>query len=196
MQTPRDIKLKIGLVGGEAHEVLLPEDAPELVALFSALSGPPSESRFVQLPLDDGKRAWSFQTSRIISIVSDPPVVLNREPAPGSAVRPRVKEDDQLHERRARGLDPTLLKPCRQKGVRAGKILGSLFLEIPGRPDTVSLNASGAAIWEVCDGTRSLAAINHELETRFEMPAGSLRADVEVVIKRLEDLGAVRLEPV
>jgi len=71
-----------------------------------------------------------------------------------------------------------------------------MFLEIPGRADTVSLNSSGAAIWEVCDGTRSLAEINQELETRFEMPAGSLRPDVEVVIKRLEVIGALRLESV
>jgi hypothetical protein len=60
----------------------------------------------------------------------------------------------------------------------------------------VSLNPSGAAIWEICDGTRSLAEINQELETRFEMPPGSLRPDVEVVIKRLEGIGALRLAPI
>jgi len=98
-------------------------------------------------------------------------------------------------QRRARGLDLSLLRPHRQKGVREGKILGSMFLEIPGREDTVSLNASGAAIWEVCDGTRSLAEVNQELEARFDMPPGSLRADVEVVIKRLERIGALRLTP-
>lgn len=101
----------------------------------------------------------------------------------------------ELIERRAQGIELAFLKPCRLTGVREGKILGSLFLEIPGRADTVSLNSSGAAIWEVCDGTRSLAEINHELETRFEMPPGSLQADVEVVIKRLERIGALRLEP-
>ncbi len=99
-------------------------------------------------------------------------------------------------ERRAQGIELAFLKPCRHKGVREGKILGSLFLEIPGRADTVSLNSSGAAIWEVCDGSRSLAEINNELETRFEMPPGSLQADVEVVVKRLERIGALRLEPV
>lgn len=78
METARDIRLKIGLAGGTEHEVLLREDAPELVALFSALSDPQSGSRFVQLPLDDGKLAWSFQTSQVISIVSAPPVVLSQ----------------------------------------------------------------------------------------------------------------------
>jgi hypothetical protein len=41
-----------------------------------------------------------------------------------------------------------------------------------------------------------LAEINHALEARFEMPPGSLRADVEVVIKRLEGIGALRIAPV
>lgn len=102
----------------------------------------------------------------------------------------------ELLERRAQGLELAFQRPCRQKGVREGKILDSMFLEIPGRADTVSLNSSGAAIWEVCDGTRSLAEINRELETRFDMPAGSLRADIEVVIKRLEGIGALRIAPV
>ncbi|HEY0707354.1 MAG TPA: PqqD family protein [Polyangia bacterium] len=88
------------------------------------------------------------------------------------------------------------LKPRRLQGVREGKILGSLFLEIPGRADTVSLNSSGAAIWEVCDGSHSVAEINQRLESRFEMTPGSLQADIEVVIKRLEDIGALRLETI
>lgn len=96
--------------------------------------------------------------------------------------------------RRADGAELAFMKPRRHKGVREGKILGSVFLEIPGRADTVSLNSSAAAIWEVCDGTRSLAEINRELETRFSMPPGSLRADIEVVIQRLERIGSLRLE--
>lgn len=111
---------------------------------------------------------------------------------PGPQLRGLLSE---FVERRAQGLELSLLRPQRQRGVREGKILGSMFLEIPGRQDTVSLNSSGAAIWEVCDGTRSLAEVNQELEARFEMPPGSLRADVEVVIKRLERIGALRLTP-
>jgi len=137
----------------------------------------------------DGQIAW------------DPATYRNWDPVEPESVKPGAGRElltmlAELLERRAQGLDLTLLKPCRQKGVREGKILGSMFLEIPGRADTVSLNSSGAAIWEVCDGTRSLAEINQELETRFEMPAGSLRPDVEVVIKRLEVIGALRLESV
>ena len=96
IDTPRDIKLKIGLVGGKEHEVLLREDAPELVALFSALSRPEAGSQFVQLPLDGGRVACSFQTSQLVSIVTDPPVVLNLEKTIDRAARPRnVSHDSQ-----------------------------------------------------------------------------------------------------
>lgn len=136
----------------------------------------------------DGECVWSLNTHR------------NLDPVPAERAQAGTGREfltllAELHKRRAQGLELALLKPRRHNGVREGKILGSMFLEIPGRADTVSLNTSGAAIWEVCDGTRSLDEINDELETRFEMPPGSLRADIEVVIKRLEGIGALRLEP-
>ena len=137
----------------------------------------------------DGAIAWNPATYRNWDAVQPE----RAQPGPGREVLSMIAE---LLARRSQGLELALLRPSRHNGVREGKLLGSLFLEIPGRADTVSLNSSGAAIWEVCDGTRSLAEINRELETRFEMPPGSLRADVEVVIKRLERIGALRLEAV
>lgn len=98
--------------------------------------------------------------------------------------------------RRDQGRELAFLRPCRRKGVREGRLLGSVFLDIPGRSDTVSLNASSAAIWECCDGNRSLAEINQALEARFAMPPGSLQADVRAAIERFEGLGALKLEPV
>jgi SM-20-related protein len=79
MEQPRNITLKVGLVGGTEHEVILREDAPELVTLFSALANPDSGNRLIQLPLDGGRGACSFPSSRLTSIVSSPPVVLNLE---------------------------------------------------------------------------------------------------------------------
>jgi hypothetical protein len=134
----------------------------------------------------NGKTAWDLTTYRN----GDPVKPASAPPGPAQEFLTLLAE---LVERRAQGLEQTLLRPYRQRGVREGKILGSLFLEIPGREDTISLNSSGSAIWEICDGTRNLADINRELETRFEMPPGSLRADIEVVIKRLEQIGALRL---
>ena len=76
MTPPRDIKLTLSLVGGRGYEVVLREDAPELVTVFAALAAPESGSRFVQLPLHGGRGACSFQTSQLVSIVSEPPVVV------------------------------------------------------------------------------------------------------------------------
>ncbi len=80
---PRDIKLTIRLINGDCHEVRLGEDAPELATLFGALASPSpehsAENQFVELPLEGGRVAWSFRTSNVVSILSDPPVVLNPE---------------------------------------------------------------------------------------------------------------------
>lgn len=96
MAGARDIKLKLGLAGGQQHEVILREDSPELMTLFSALASPGAPSQLVQLPLDGGKVACSFQTSQLVSIVSEPPVVLNLQekaakPGPGTASRRRAR---------------------------------------------------------------------------------------------------------
>jgi SM-20-related protein len=107
METPRDIRLKICLSGGREHEVILREDAPELLTLFTALSSPQGKSRLVQLPLEGGKVACSFQSSQLVSIVSSPPVVVPQEVArvsrasrPLSLRRPRfVIVDDFLSQR-------------------------------------------------------------------------------------------------
>lgn len=88
------------------------------------------------------------------------------------------------------------LRPCRRTGVREGTILDRWFLDIPGRSDTLVLNGSAAAIWELCDGKRSLAEVAYHLEERFGMESGGLRGDVQTVVQRLEDVGAVELKPV
>lgn len=85
MEGPRDIRLRIGFLNGHEQAVTLREDAPELLALFAALSTPGSASRFVELPLEGGRVACSFQTSQLVSIVSEPPVLLKFEPAPDKA---------------------------------------------------------------------------------------------------------------
>ena len=140
------------------------------------------------IPSTDGALAWDAATYQSWSSV-------HPESVPPGPDREFLSLLAELVERRGREPDEVPLRPLRGKGVREGKILGSLFLEIPGRAETVSLNPSGAAIWEVCDGTRTLAEINRELETRYDMPSGSLQADVEVVIRRLEGIGALRLTP-
>lgn len=173
-----------------AAEARIPHAVAELGVSTEAADG--------TAPILDYRRPIS---SRDGTVLWDPGTYRNwdrvdAEAAPPGAGRVFLGLLAELVARRAQGPELALLKPCRHKGVREGKILGSMFLEIPGRADTVSLNSSGAAIWEACNGTRSLAEINQELESRFEMPPGSLRSDIEVVIKRLERIGALKLESV
>lgn len=92
MPTPRDIQLKIRLAGGHEHTVTLLEDAPELLVLFTALSNPGEASRFVQLPLEGGRAACSFQTSQLVSIVSDPPVITEPATLPPPGALPRAED--------------------------------------------------------------------------------------------------------
>lgn len=102
METPRDIKLRISLAGGKEQEVTLREDAPELVTLFAALSAPETPSRFVQVPLDGGRVAFSFQTSQLVSIVSEPPVVINLEAAKAATTGQRLSVGATAQPRPAR----------------------------------------------------------------------------------------------
>jgi SM-20-related protein len=94
MGEPRDIRLLLRLAGGHEHEVTLREDAPELLALFAALAAPGSAEAIVQLPLDGGAAACTVRTSQLVSVVSEPPVLVDLRPPPaaepaGSAVRIR-----------------------------------------------------------------------------------------------------------
>lgn len=88
------------------------------------------------------------------------------------------------------------LRPCRHKDAREGRILDRAFVDVPGRSDTLSLNASGASIWALCDGVRDLAAIIRAIESQFGLAPGSVNDDVRSVIERLESVGALKLRPI
>lgn len=102
--TPRTVELRVRLKSGDLHPVRLPEDAPELLALYAAIAAGPADDRLLQLPLDGGKASCTFRASQLASIVSEPPVVVETPATPASAVtgaartrRPRfVVVDDFL----------------------------------------------------------------------------------------------------
>jgi SM-20-related protein len=104
MEKPRNIRLHIRLTGGHEHQLTLREDAPELVALFTGLAFPSPGNDFLQLPLQDGKAACSLPISRLVSIESEPPVVLDipaearlgSATAPTRLIRPRFRVIDDF----------------------------------------------------------------------------------------------------
>jgi len=98
-----------------------------------------------------------------------------------------------LHEA---GGEFAFFRPCRRRGVREGRVLDQTVLEIPGRSDTLSLNPSASAIWQLCNGEHSVADLTRKLEERYKVGRGHLRDDIGSVITRLETIGAIELRPV
>ena len=87
-----------------------------------------------------------------------------------------------------------LRRPRRRMGVREARILDHMLLEVPSRPELLSLNRSAAAIWSLCDNHRTMADIAEELEQKFQVPHQALCPDIELALFQLQRDGAIDLE--
>jgi len=140
MSELRNVRLRIQLAGGHTHEVTLAEDAAELRALFAALVCPPPPNDLIQLPLEGGTVACSFPASQLVSIVSEPPVLVQPQAGePASWVRTRrpryVVIDDFLSP--AEHTDMLLLATASEEHFQTGTVDGDEIgyrqnLVIPG----------------------------------------------------------------
>lgn len=84
--------------------------------------------------------------------------------------------------------------PVRHHAVDAHEVGEEMVLYHSETEVAVSLNVSARAIWELCDGTRSVAAICSTLERDIgHRVEGALRADVLATLRSLHELGAVYL---
>jgi hypothetical protein len=83
------------------------------------------------------------------------------------------------------------LIPIRVEGVRDATVIDQVILDIPGRADGLSLNTSAGAIWKLIDNESSMLDIAHKLESRFDMPKGTLWPDVEATAVHLQASGAI-----
>jgi SM-20-related protein len=81
----RTVELSVRLAGGDLHRLTLPEDARELLELYAAMAALPASDRLLQLPLDGGKAECTFRASQVISVVSEPPVLLEAQKSAASA---------------------------------------------------------------------------------------------------------------
>ena len=52
---------------------------------------------------------------------------------------------------------------------------------------------SAEAIWELCDGERSLEAIAEDLGRRFEVAPEQILGDIEAGVRALEEAGVLEL---
>ncbi len=80
----RMISVKLQLENNHQVELSLSEDSPELATLFRILASRGSDAiepveQFLQLPLDDGKAACSFNSRQLVSVITQPPVVVRLE---------------------------------------------------------------------------------------------------------------------
>jgi SM-20-related protein len=81
---PRTISVRLQLENGDSLELSLREDSPELATLFKILASrgndalEPSE-QFLQLPLDHGRAACSFHSRQLVSVITEPPVLVQVE---------------------------------------------------------------------------------------------------------------------
>lgn len=68
--------------------------------------------------------------------------------------------------------------------------IGDEMVVIMEQADSVHiLNKTAAAVWELCDGERSLDYIASRICDRFEVDFETARADTREIISRLEKVG-------
>ena len=83
----------------------------------------------------------------------------------------------------------TIPRPRQASEVVCSEVLDELVAYVPATSQAVSLNTSARAIWELCDGTRTVDDICSELSEPTGMPPEALRADVQAAIDQMRDLG-------
>ena len=77
--------------------------------------------------------------------------------------------------------------------------IGEEVILVPIRRQTAdleavyTLNETGAAIWELLDGQRTLSGVRDALVEAFKVPSEEAEADIQEFIAMLEDIECVRL---
>ncbi len=77
-------------------------------------------------------------------------------------------------------------KPLRRFGVMEGRVLDQLLLELPEQNRSIWLNQSGMAVWDLCDGNRSVDAICQDLSETFDADADLIAADIFPILGQLQ----------
>ena len=84
--------------------------------------------------------------------------------------------------------------PMRASDVVSQVIEGEAILVHPGQGKVRVLNPVGARLWELADGTRSLADMAETLVSEYDVELAQARADVLAFCTGLMDCGLLRLE--
>jgi pyrroloquinoline quinone biosynthesis protein D len=79
--------------------------------------------------------------------------------------------------------------PCRASGIQEYRLGDEMLLYVAGSQTAHALNPSAVAIWELCNGTRTIEEISQELARRLGHAGDALLPGVSQGIARLRDLG-------
>ena len=83
----------------------------------------------------------------------------------------------------------------RRKGVQEHPLGDELLLYTPEMARAFSFNQSAQAVWELCDGHRTLLDISRDLAQRYDAPSDQLLGDVKAAVQRFQELGLLEPEP-
>jgi hypothetical protein len=81
------------------------------------------------------------------------------------------------------------VKPRRRDGVLSTQLIDELVIYDPVSFRAASLNATARAIWQLCDGTRTIEHICGDLEQQYNMSADRVRHEITEKIVLLLQLG-------
>lgn len=80
-------------------------------------------------------------------------------------------------------------RPRQSPDIICSEVLDELVAYAPASSRAVSLNVSARAIFELCNGMRTVDDICNELSGSAGMPPEALRADVQAAINQMRELG-------
>ena len=79
-------------------------------------------------------------------------------------------------------------------GVTGQVVDGEAVLVLPDKGEVKVLNEVGARIWELSDGTRTIAEISEQIAQEFEVDIQKAQNDAVIFLQQLEQKGVVKLE--
>ena len=88
------------------------------------------------------------------------------------------------------------IRPRARPDVTVTDIDDEIILYDPSDGSTHALNLTGALVWDLCDGTRTLEEIADTVADDFGRPREQTRPDVEALAARLYALGLITGEAI
>lgn len=86
-----------------------------------------------------------------------------------------------------------MVRPTKRQGILEVEIRDDLTLLATQADQGITLNVSGRAIWEMCDGQHTINEMFRELSHRFECKDVDLLADLTATLLRFQDLQLIEM---